>query len=358
MAGDSANPPPAEDRRSYRWPLWSALLVVSAALVFLLVPTLAGVPVRLIEGCGKWIALAGALELLSAVGFVVFFKLVFAAPMSWRRSIPAGLRALGASTIFPAGGLVGPTMGAWSASREKPSLSQLARSTVTFVILTNAPGAIVLAALGVLMWLGLPGGPHEIALTLLPAALAAGLLTATWLAGHAGTRQPSPARRSGWLRRVARATSALSDGVTEAHALVRSGNWKLVGPLAYYAFDNAVLWAAFHAYGHTPAVGVVMMGYLVGSLAGALPLPAGLGAVDGGLIGALVLYGAPSAPAAAAVLLYRGISLLLPVVLAFVGSACVPAHRRLRDDGRRSHLLARSQAKRRAARGLAAAPTD
>ena len=38
------------------------------------------------------------------------------------------------------------------------------------------------------------------------------------------------------------------------------------------------------------------MGYLVGSLAGALPLPAGLGAVDGGLIGALALYGAPAAP--------------------------------------------------------------
>jgi uncharacterized membrane protein YbhN (UPF0104 family) len=57
------------------------------------------------------------------------------------------------------------------------------------------------------------------------------------------------------------------------------------------------------------------MGYLVGSLAGALPLPAGLGAVDGGMIGALVLYGAPVLPAAAAVLLFRGITLVLPAVL-------------------------------------------
>ena len=41
--------------------------------------------------------------------------------------------------------------------------------------------------------------------------------------------------------------------------------------LAYYAFDNAVLWAAFHAYGHTPPVSIIIMGYLIGSLTGALP---------------------------------------------------------------------------------------
>jgi uncharacterized membrane protein YbhN (UPF0104 family) len=63
------------------------------------------------------------------------------------------------------------------------------------------------------------------------------------------------------------------------------------------------------------------MGYLVGSLAGALPLPGGLGALDGGLIGALVLYGSPVAPAAAAVLLYRGLSLAVPIVLGVIGCA-------------------------------------
>jgi hypothetical protein len=120
-------------------------------------------------------------------------------------------------------------------------------------------------------------------------------------------------------RALAKPAGVLEDGLTEAHALVTAGDWKLGGAVAYYAFDNAVLWAAFHAYGRVPPVGVVVMGYLVGSLAGALPLPAGLGAVEGGLIGALVLYGAPAAPAAAAVLLYRGISLSLPAVLGAIG---------------------------------------
>jgi uncharacterized protein (TIRG00374 family) len=88
-----------------------------------------------------------------------------------------------------------------------------------------------------------------------------------------------------------------------------------------------VLWAAFHAYGRVPPLGVVVMGYLVGSIAAALPVPAGVGAVDGGLIGGLVLYGAPAAPAAAAVLLYRGISLSVPVVLGAIAWTCSPATR-------------------------------
>ena len=248
MPDASDRPVVAAGRRSYRWPLAGALVAIAAATAFLVVPALAAVPARVIEGCGKWIATAGASELLSAFGFVVFFKLVFAAPISWRRSAPAALRALGASTILPGGGLIGPTIGAWSTSTEKPSLSELTRSTITFVTLTNAPGAIMLAALGMLLWLGLPSGPHQTALTLLPALLAVALLAGTWLAGHSSQRQPSLPRRAMFSRTLAKPARALSDGLTEARALITAGNWKLVGALAYYAFDNAALWAAFHVY--------------------------------------------------------------------------------------------------------------
>jgi uncharacterized membrane protein YbhN (UPF0104 family) len=309
------------DRRRHRWPLRCALGGAAAGAAFLLVPALAGVPARLVQGCGKWIAIAGVFELCSALGFVIIFKLVFAARISWRRGTPAALSALGASTLLPAGGLIGPSVGAWSTRGEKPSLPQLTRSTITFVLLTNAPGAIVLTILGALLWLGLPG-PHQALLTLLPALLAAGLLGAAWLAANRSRVQRAP-RRAGILSRaLAKPAGSLSDGIGAAHALVAEGNWKLAGAFGYYAFDNAVLWAAFHAYGRTPPIAVVVMGYLVGSLAGALPLPAGLGAVDGGLIGALVLYGAALAPAAAAVLLFRGISLSIPAVLGALGWVC------------------------------------
>jgi hypothetical protein len=205
----------AADRRSYRWPLWGALVVVGLAAAFLVLPALAGVPARLVEGCGKWIATAGALELLSVLGFVVVFRLVFAEALSWRRSTTAALCALGAGTILPAGGLVGPTIGAWSAGIEKPSLSRLTRSTIAFVLLTAAPGVIVLAALGTLLWLGFQSGPHATMLTLLPAMLSVGLLIGGWLAGSSSRRWPLD-RGVRTSRRLERVVEVLTGGVTEA----------------------------------------------------------------------------------------------------------------------------------------------
>src|SRR3984893_10628029 len=325
MPDQDPRPTGAVDRRSTHWPVWAAVVVPAAAALAL--PALAGAPARLIEGCGKWIATAGVLELLSVLGFVVVFTLVFGAHMSWRRSAPASLRALGASALLPAGGLIGPGAGAWSAGPEKPPFSRVARSAITFVVLTEAPGVVVLGALGLMLGLGLPSGPHAAALTLLPAALALGLVTATWLVR--GFSRPPTERRGGGHRsklslRLAKSVAALREGVTEAHALLVARNCKLLGALAYYTFDNAVLWAAFHAYGRTPPLGVVVMGYLVGSLGLALPLAGGLG-LAGGLIGGLVRYGAPAAPAAAAVLLYRGIALSLPLVFGVVAWTCGPA---------------------------------
>ena len=135
-------------------------------------------------------------------------------------------------------------------------------------------------------------------------------------------------RLLGWVTDSVR---VFSDGAAEAGRMLAARNWRLLGGLAYYAFDNAVLWASFQAYGSAPPLGVILMGYLVGSLAAALPIPAGLGAVEGGLIGALVVYGAPATPAVGAVLLYRGISLGLTLFL----SAGAWSLRRTVPPGRR-----------------------
>ena len=333
------------------------MAAIAAAVAFLGVPALAGVPARLVRGCGAWIAGAVSLELLSAVGFVVFFKLVFAAPISWRQTMPAALRALGASTILPAGGLIGPTVGAWSASTEKPSVAELTRSTVSFVLITNAPAAIALATLGTLLWAGLPGGPRDPALTLLPSTLAAAFLAASWLVARSAARHA--ARPSDRVRRsLTKSTSAVGDGFSEAQALVHARNWKLTGAVAYFGFDSAVLWAAFHAFGHSPPTPVIAMGYLIGSLAGALPLPAGLGAVDGGLIGALALYGSPIAHAAAAVFLYRGITLALPAALGALGWMWSGMERSLVVGGRPRRPLDGEPMRRRPPPELVAAPVE
>src|SRR4029077_19094537 len=119
MADDRLGPFAAGNSRWRRRARWSAALVLCAAGVSFALPALAGVPAQLVRGCGVWIAAAGGLELFSAVGFVLVFKLVFAARDSWRRTVPGALRALGASTIFPGGALIGPGTGAWSIRPEK-----------------------------------------------------------------------------------------------------------------------------------------------------------------------------------------------------------------------------------------------
>jgi uncharacterized membrane protein YbhN (UPF0104 family) len=322
-------------------------LLAAFALGLLSLSTVAGLPLAPLTGCGRWIALAAVLELASVVGFVVIFKLVFCARLAWRPGLVAALRGLGASTALPAGGLVGPAIGAYSRRSADASAGCIARSAVAFVALTNAPSVAVLGGVGVAMGAGLVSGPRDAARTLLPGALAlAALAVCSLVRPPAGLGTASSAQRP--RRRLRVAVVTLRAGVSEARSLLLGGDRKLLGALAYYAFDNAMLWAAFRAYGPAPGVGVLAMGYLVGSLGAALPSPGGIGATEGGLIGALVLYGAPAAAAAAAVLLYRAVSLLIAVPLGMVAWVPQPLaklplfRRRLRRPSRTRSRGARS----------------
>jgi uncharacterized protein (TIRG00374 family) len=67
--------------------------------------------------------------------------------------------------------------------------------------------------------------------------------------------------------------------------------------------------------GASPELALLWMAYLIGQLGNWLPVPGGIGGVELGLVGALVLYGLPALTATAAVLLYRVIELWIPAVL-------------------------------------------
>lgn len=315
-----------------------ALVAIAAAL--LAVGSLAHVPARLITACARWVALAALLELLSMLGFVLVFTLVFGLRSGTRERLRVGFRALGAIAVLPAGGLLGPAVAARGAGDETAVAPGLTRSTIALTILTNAPGLVVVGGVGFALWLGWLPGPHGALLTLPEAGVAIAILAGLWLIGRSPRPEQDPGReqpRSSRGRHLLAAAARCRDGVAEARRLVADGSWRLTGAIGYYAFDNAVLWAAFHAYGRAPAISVIVMGYIVGSLGAALPLPAGIGGVEGGLIGALVLYGAPIGPAAGAVLLYRGLSLSLQAGLGALAWGLVPA-RRLRPGGRRPRL--------------------
>ena len=87
-----------------------------------------------------------------------------------------------------------------------------------------------------------------------------------------------------------------------------------MGALGYLFFDIAVLWATFSAMGHPPPVAALILAYTIGYLASSLPIPGGIGVLDAGLTGALLLYGASPVHAAAAVLVYHAVAFWVPSV--------------------------------------------
>jgi uncharacterized protein (TIRG00374 family) len=96
---------------------------------------------------------------------------------------------------------------------------------------------------------------------------------------------------------------------------VRARDPALFGSLAYWGFNIAILWAAFHAFGNPPPWAVVVMGYFVGMIANLLPLPGGVGGVDGGMIGAFAAFeGGSNHSIVVAVLTYRLFAFYLPTI--------------------------------------------
>jgi uncharacterized membrane protein YbhN (UPF0104 family) len=193
---------------------------------------------------------------------------------------------------------------------------RIARRSVAFFLIKSSVNFVAVAVLGTALALGLFGPDLSLWLTALPAALSV-LVIALVIAIPRLGRGPEPEPDAGRVRRgVAAARKALIDGTAEALEILRSRDrLVLLGAFGYWAWDNAVLWATFHAFGSAPAITVILMGYLIGQLGGLLPLPGGLGGIDGGLLGTLVVYGTPAATTAAAILAYRVILFWLPLIV-------------------------------------------
>jgi uncharacterized membrane protein YbhN (UPF0104 family) len=326
-----------EGRRLRRRVLVVVGLLAVVALVALRAPGLGDVRERLSEARPGWLALAVALELLSCLSYVLMFRPIFCPRMSLRTSYELAMAELAVGSIVPASGAGGLALGAWALRKGGMPAEEIARRTVAFYLLKSATNFVAVAVLGIAMWLGLGPGLSPL-LTLLPAALAIAAIAAVpasaALAGRRQARDVRAARaRPRWL---AFATGALGDGVREAGRVLRRRDWRVIaGSLGYWAFDNAVLWACFRAFGESPALTLVLMGYLIGQLGGLLPVPGGIGGIEGGLIGTLIVFGLPAAATAAAVLAYRVVLFWVPLL---VGAAAFNSLRRGLDDPERPDL--------------------
>jgi uncharacterized membrane protein YbhN (UPF0104 family) len=274
---------------------------------------------------------------LSGLGYVAAFRMVFCRRMSWSVATQIGMSELGANALFPTGGAGGLALGAWALRRGGMSVEEIARRTVAFFLLTSVPNVLAVFVIGIALAVGLIPGESNLLLTALPAAAAAlaiaGALFARRLAARLQRRLESGEGGSGsrTVHIVWGTARAVADGIDEALRLLREGNYLLIAGLAaYLAFDVMILWAGFRAFGVTVPLAVVWMAYLIGELGGLIPIPGGIGGVDLGLVGMLVVYGVRLAPAAAAVLAYRAIALWVPAVIGSV--AFVILRRTLRNE--------------------------
>jgi uncharacterized membrane protein YbhN (UPF0104 family) len=67
---------------------------------------------------------------------------------------------------------------------------------------------------------------------------------------------------------------------------------------------------------------IIVASYFIGMTANLLPLPGGIGGVEGGMIGSLIAFGVPGGLAIVAVLSYRAFSFWLPTIpgaIAYIG---------------------------------------
>jgi len=301
--------------------------VISLAIFFgIIVALLLSVPglhsvEQDISDANPWrMAVAVGLELLSCAGYVVLFGLVFG--MLGKRLVSRlSLSELAVNSVVSVSGLAGLALGAWVLRTKGISVARIAKRSVLLFVLTSAVNVGAVVLIGVLMWLGLLPGSRNPLLTLLPAAAALAtilgtLALASW-ARRAAVRRPLEQGR--WAVTLV----ALSGGVEDAVRLIREHDWRVLGAVAYWLFDNLALYACLASFGATPGVWVVAMAYLVGMLANSLPIPGGFIAVEGGLVGMLLLFGVrPASVVVAAVLVYRAISLWVPALigsLAFLG---------------------------------------
>jgi uncharacterized protein (TIRG00374 family) len=306
-------------------------LFVVLCIVFLtlVLPQLAGLGdtwKQVKEGDPLWLLVAGLFTALSFAGYVLLFQGVYVRDgfrLTAVESYQITMAGLAATRLFAAGGAGGIALTAWALRRAGMPKRAVADQTLAFLVLTYGVymAAVVVGGFG--LYFGILPGSQDWAITLLPAIIGVVAFAIALLASLTPTdlqkRLDGYAHRHGRLARLmqkaANLPAAISSGIRISVQHVRSGDPALAGSIAYWGFNIAILWASFKAFGEAPPWAVIVMGYFVGMLGNLIPLPGGVGGVDGGMIGAFVAFGGESRDSiVVAVLTYRLFAFYLPTI--------------------------------------------
>jgi len=307
-------------------------IVVVALLVgiYFLFPKLVGVGdgiSKLGEADPVWIGIAVVFSIASYATYIALFKAVVGGDtlkLSWGETYEINMAGVAATLLFSAGGAGGVALTYWALRKAGMHRRDVARRMIAFVSLHYAFYPFALIVFGLLLRTGVLHGSNSVELTIIPAAVAGLLL----VIGAAVTLIPSdvearlmPHVRGDHMRSfvewASRVPETLGEGFRFALSLFthpRKGGLAVLGAAGYWAFSIGVLWASFHSLGIQVPFAVVVQGFFLGMVAHLFPLaPAGVGAVDAGMIGAFVLFGLPEETVFPAILIFRLVSFWMPI---------------------------------------------
>ena len=198
------------------------------ALLLLAIPGLRTAAERISDANPGWVLAGVGFELLSCVGYMVLFDLVFAR-IGRRLVTRLSLSELAVNSVVSVSGLAGLALGAWVLRTRGASVAGIAKRTVLIFVLTSAVSAVAVVVIGLPMWLGLLPGSRDPLLTLLPALVAAGAIArrSSRPAGPAVAPIASPARTAvlpsrWWRSAVASMTRSARSGATTGGCSGRS----------------------------------------------------------------------------------------------------------------------------------------
>jgi uncharacterized membrane protein YbhN (UPF0104 family) len=269
---------------------------------------------RIVGLSAGWAAAGIAFECISLGGYVLLLSLVAgrATPrVNARVSAQITFAGAAATRLLPTAGAGGAALALWTLRRAGLKNQAAAKTLLSFLVLLYAVFLTAIVAAGAALTLGLVSGHGPAALSVIPAAFA--IVAICVALGLAFVAPDARVTRSRFGARLATGAQTVGAGVRDACHLVGSGDFRLVGALAYWAFDAAVLWAMLHAFGAAPVLPVVAIAYFVGQAANTVPIP---GSVSGGIAGVLIAFGIPAEIALPAVLAYRTVSVWLPTPIA------------------------------------------
>jgi len=298
--------------------------------IYFLFPKLVGLGdalSKLDEADPVWIAIAIGFNVLAYATYIALFKAVVggdALRLTWGETYEINMAGVAGTLLFSAGGAGGVAITYWALRKAGMSRRDVARRMVAFVSLHYAFYPLALIVFGVLLRTGVLNGKSSVELTIIPAGIAGLLLILGVLvtlippdSDRRLARFAHSERSRNWLRTAGKVPATLGEGFRFALSLFahpRRGGLAVIGAAGFWAFSIGVLWASFHAFGVHVPLAVVVQGFFLGMVANLFPLaPAGVGAVDAGMIGAFVLFGIPEETVFPAVLIFRLVAFWMPI---------------------------------------------